>query len=330
MGLLVEGQWKDQWYDTDGNKGEFIREQARLRQWVGAQGSDADRLAEAERYHLYVSLACPWAHRVLILRALKGLEALIGVSVTSPIMGSNGWTYHQEEGSSGDALNGVTFHHQLYTLTDPRYTGRVTVPVLWDSQAHDIVNNESAELLRMLNSAFDELTGNTLDFYPEVLRAEIDAVNERVYHAINNGVYKAGFATEQSVYEEHVTTLFEALDEMNDRLGQQRYLTGEYLTEADIRLFTTLIRFDAVYHGHFKCNIRRIEDYPHLSGYLRELYQWPGIRETVCMDHIQRHYYMSHPTINPNRIVPRGPDLALDRPHGREHLTGRGIMSKAR
>lgn len=334
MGLLINGEWHDQWYDTKKHGGEFVRESAKLRDWVTSNGQPtADGhpgvAAEADRFHLYVSLACPWAHRVLIMRKLKGLEPLIGVSHVSPLMREKGWTYNVDEGSSGDAVNGVDYHHQLYTLTNPDYTGRVTVPALWDKRDGRIVNNESAELVRMLNGAFDEVTGNRLDFYPEDLRETIDAVNADVYDHINNGVYKAGFATDQGVYEDHVVALFEALDRMEARLVEHRYLAGEWLTEADIRLFTTLVRFDAVYHGHFKCNLRRIEDYPNLSNYLRELYQWPGVKETVSFDHIQRHYYMSHDTINPNGIVPKGPELDLERPHDRERLPGHGVREKA-
>lgn len=333
MGLLIEGQWHDQWYDTKAHGGEFVRESAKLRDWVtpdGRPGPDGQPglQAQAERFHLYVSLACPWAHRTLILRKLKGLEGLIGVSHTSPLMLGEGWTYSRAEGSSGDPLNGVDYHHQLYTLTDSHYTGRVTVPALWDRQARRIVNNESADLVRMFNDAFDELTGNTLDFYPDDLRETIETANADVYDHINNGVYKAGFATEQAVYDKHVTTLFEALERMETRLGEQRYLAGEWLTEADIRLFTTLVRFDAVYHGHFKCNLRRIADYPNLANYLRELYQWPGVSETVDFDHIKRHYYGSHGTINPTGIVPKGPVLDLERPHDRERLPGQGIREK--
>ncbi|MCM2971732.1 glutathione S-transferase family protein [Larsenimonas suaedae] len=331
MGLLVDGQWKDRWYDTESTGGEFVREQSQCRQWVVGDGmippNDRKvRPAEANRYHLYVSLACPWAHRILIMHRLKGLEDLIGVSVTSPYMGENGWSYDQTQGSTGDAINGVDFHRELYIKSDPNYTGRVTVPVLWDKKAGDIVNNESAELMRILNDAFDQLTGNSLNLYPPGLQAQIDDANEQVYDTVNNGVYKAGFATEQSVYEKHVSALFKTLDDLETRLDRQRYLVGAYLTEADIRLFTTLIRFDAVYHGHFKCNIRRIEDYPNLSNYLRELYQWPGIADTVDFDHIKRHYYQSHPTVNPNGIVPLGPALELTREHDRARLPGKGIM----
>ncbi|MDV6319518.1 glutathione S-transferase family protein [Chromohalobacter sp. HP20-39] len=330
MGLLIEGRWHDQWYDTKKHGGEFVRESAQLRDWVTPDGSPGPQgqpgiAAEAGRFHLYVSLACPWAHRTLIVRKLKGLEDLVGVSHTSPLMLEQGWSYAIDEGSSGDPLNGVDYHHQLYTLTDADYTGRVTVPALWDRREGRIVNNESADLVRMLGGAFDDLTGNRLDLYPADLRETIDAVNADVYDHINNGVYKAGFATQQAVYEKHVTALFAALERLEARLDTQRYLAGEWFTEADIRLFTTLVRFDAVYHGHFKCNLRRIEDYPNLSNYLRELYQWPGIAETVNFDHIKRHYYYSHDTINPTRIVPQGPLLDLERPHDRERLPGQGI-----
>ncbi|RKQ97029.1 putative glutathione S-transferase [Kushneria sinocarnis] len=334
MGLLIDGEWFDRNYDTKSHGGEFVRESAQLREWItrGGEpgpGGEPGIPAETGRFHLYVSLACPWAHRALIMRRLKGLEELIGVSVTSPYMLDEGWTYRLEEGSSGDPINGVQRHYQLYTLTDPHYTGRTTVPALWDCKQNRIVNNESAELVRIFNTAFDHLTDNRLDLYPESLRAEIDRINARVYDDINNGVYKTGFATEQSVYEQHFATLFDALDWLEALLGERRYLAGEYLTEADIRLFTTLVRFDAVYHGHFKCNLRRIEDYPHLAGYLRELYQWPGVRETVNFTHIKRHYYGSHRAINPTGIVPRGPALDLDRPHGREWLQGAGVMRHA-
>nr|WP_298059753.1 glutathione S-transferase family protein [uncultured Halomonas sp.] len=330
MGLLVNGEWVDQWYDTKKHGGEFVRESAQLRDWVGSnpEGTGLSYPAEPDRYHLYVSLACPWAHRTLIMRKLKGLEGLIGVSHVSPLMLDKGWTYHQEEGASGDSVNGVDFHYQLYTKTDPHYTGRVTVPALWDKQRSAIVNNESADLLQMFNHAFDELTGNDLDFYPQDLRSVIDEVNADVYDHINNGVYKSGFATEQEVYEKHVKALFDALDRMEARLAEQRYLAGEWLTEADIRLFTTLIRFDAVYYGHFKCNVKRIEDYPNLSNYVREIYQWPGVAETVNMDHIKRHYYYSHDTINPTRIVPAGPLLDFERPHDRARLPGQGIRRR--
>jgi putative glutathione S-transferase len=334
MGLLIAGKWHDQGYDTKKAGGEFVRESSKLRHWItpdGTSGPDGQPglPAEQNRYHLYVSLACPWAHRVLMLRQLKGLNDLVSVSYTSPLMLDQGWSYYEGEGSSGDAINGVEFHHQLYTLTDPDYTGRVTVPALWDKQQSRLINNESADLVRIFNSAFDELTGNRLDFYPESMRGIIDAVNGDVYENINNGVYKAGFATEQAVYDKHVTALFESLDRMEARLSKQRYLAGECLTEADIRLFATLIRFDAVYHGHFKCNIRRIEDYPNLANYMRELYQWPGMKQTVDFEHIKRHYYCSHTTINPTRIVPKGPVFSFEQPHDRERLTGHGVVTNA-
>lgn len=330
MGLLVNGNWQDQWYDTDKHGGEFVRESAQLRDWIGRQAPQGvnSHPAEADRYHLYVSLACPWAHRVMIMRTLKGLGGLVGASHVSPLMLDQGWTYEQSEGSSGDPVNGVYYHHQLYTLTDPHYTGRVTVPALWDKQRNVIANNESADLLRIFNQAFDGMTGNRLDFYPPALQEEIDAVNADVYEHINNGVYKSGFATDQAVYEKHVTVLFDSMERMEQRLDQQRYLAGEWLTEADIRLFTTLVRFDAVYHGHFKCNLKRIEDYPNLSNYLREIYQWPGVAETVNMEHIKRHYYYSHDMINPTRIVPAGPLLDLERAHDRSRLAGKGVWQQ--
>ena len=331
MGLLIDGQWHDRWYAS--RDGKFEREQAKRRHWVtpdGAPGPDGQGgfKAEAGRYHLYVSLACPWAHRTLIYRKLKGLEPLIDVSVVSWLMAEHGWTFDKSTGSSGDALDDLDYLHQRYSRDDPKYSGRVTVPVLWDRERQCIVNNESAEIIRIFNDAFDELTGSTLDFYPEALHGEIDALNARIYPAINNGVYRAGFATTQDAYEEAFDDLFRELDWLERRLDKQRYLTGEYLTEADWRLFTTVIRFDAVYHGHFKCNLRRIEDYPNLSNWLRELYQWPGIAETVDFTHIKNHYYASHRQINANGIVPQGPLLGLDRPHDRERLPGRGIWSR--
>lgn len=332
MGLLVDGQWQDRWYENNG-KGEFQREQAQRRGWVtvdGAPGPDGRPAVQAQsgRYHLYVSLACPWAHRTLIYRKLKGLDALIDVSVVSWLMAEHGWTFDKQTGSTGDHLDDLTYLHQRYTADDPQYTGRVTVPVLWDRHRQCIVNNESAELIRIFNNAFDELTGSTLDLYPKPLRAEIDSLNERIYPRVNNGVYRAGFASTQQAYEHAFDELFLELDWLEQRLGERRYLTGEFLTEADWRLFTTLIRFDAVYHGHFKCNLRRVEDYPNLSNWLRELYQWPGIAETVNFDHIKHHYYASHRHINANGIVPKGPELALGRTHDRGRLAGKGIWSR--
>ncbi|WP_458238191.1 glutathione S-transferase family protein, partial [Pseudomonas sp. P5_A2_2] len=297
MGLLVDGRWQDKWYESS-KDGAFQREQAQRRNWLTADGKPGPTgvggfAAEPGRYHLYVSLACPWAHRTLILRKLKGLENLIDVSVVSWLMLENGWTFDQNLGSTGDKLDHFDFMHQRYTADTADYTGRVTVPVLWDKQQKRIVSNESSEIIRMFNGAFDDLTGNDLDFYPAPLRGEIDALNERIYPAVNNGVYRAGFATSQQAYEEAFDDVFTELDRLELLLGANRYLAGEYLTEADIRLFTTLIRFDAVYYGHFKCNLRRIADYPNLSNWLREIYQWPGVAETVDFTHIKNHYYAS-------------------------------------
>jgi len=317
MGLLIEGTWYDQWYDTKSNDGHFVRPDPAFRDWVEPH-PNARFPAEAGRYHLYVSLACPWAHRALIMRKLKGLEDVISVSVVHPYMGQYGWQFGPEyPGATPDHIHGYDYLHQLYQHTKPDYTGRVTVPALWDTHTDRLVNNESADLIRMLGYAFDAWASDTTDYYPEAHREAIDAINDRVYDAVNNGVYRAGFATTQHAYEEAVTKLFDALDELDERLARQRYLTGDRITEADWRLFTTLVRFDAVYVGHFKCNRRRISDYPHLSGYLRELYQVPGVAETVDFDHIKRHYYTSHPHINPTRIIPVGPDLDLEAPHGR-------------
>ena len=331
MGLLIEGQWKDQWYESSAD-GAFQREQAQRRNWVTADGGpgpsgEGGFKAEAGRYHLYVSLACPWAHRTLILRKLKGLESLIDVSVVSWLMLENGWTFDKAHGSSGDNLDGFNFMHQRYTADTADYTGRVTVPVLWDKQLKRIVSNESAEIIRMFNSAFNELTGNTLDFYPQALRPTIDALNERIYPAVNNGVYRAGFATSQQAYESAFDDVFAELDHLEQHLGSHRYLAGEYLTEADVRLFTTLIRFDVVYYSHFKCNLRRIADYANLSNWLREMYQWPGVAETVDFEHIKGHYYASHRTINPTGIVPKGPLQGFDTEHDRHALHGKGVWS---
>ena len=326
MGLLVDGVWHDTWYDTKQSGGKFIRSSAQFRNWVTADGSagpsgQAGFKAEKGRYHLYVSLACPWAHRTLIVRKLKGLEDMISVDVVSPLMYDKGWVFDADQpGATAETLYGLDKMADIYVKADPTYSGRVTVPVLWDRETQTIVSNESSEIIRMFNTAFDELSAKPGDYYPQALRSEIDQINERVYHAVNNGVYKSGFATTQEAYEDAVTELFKALDELEARLATQRYLVGGTLTEADWRLFTTLVRFDPVYVGHFKCNIRRIADYPNLSGFLRELYQMPGIAETVNLDHIKRHYYMSHETINPTRIVPVGPVLDLNRPHGRDAL----------
>nr|WP_314465935.1 glutathione S-transferase family protein [uncultured Novosphingobium sp.] len=314
MGMLVDGQWHDVWYDTESTGGRFARKDAAFRDRVTADGEFA---AEPGRYHLYVSLACPWAHRTLIVRALKGLEELVSVSVVNWLMLEKGWTFDPAPGVIPDPIHQARFLHQVYTAADPAYSGRVTVPVLWDRKSGRIVNNESSEIIRMFNQAFDGLGAAPGDFYPEALRAEIDAVNARVYDTVNNGVYKAGFATRQDAYEEAVQPLFDSLDWLEDRLSRNRYLVGDRMTEADIRLFTTLVRFDAVYVGHFKCNLRRIFDYPNLQGFLRDIYQTPGVAGTVNFQHIKGHYYESHRTINPTGIVPSGPILDLDSPHGR-------------
>ncbi|WP_444910490.1 glutathione S-transferase family protein [Microbulbifer sp. TRSA005] len=322
MGLLVNGHWKDQWYDTKDSSGSFKREAAQLRNWITRDGSAGPSgrggfKAESGRYHLYVSLACPWAHRTLIFRKLKKLEEHISVSVVSPDMLEHGWSFNTDEGSSGDSLFGYQFLHQLYTRNKADYTGRVTVPVLWDKLQNCIVSNESSEIIRMFNQAFNEISRDTQNFFPEEKQTEIDTINELVYENINNGVYRSGFATTQEAYKEAYTNLFDALDRVENILGQKRYLVGEKITEADWRLFTTLIRFDSVYHGHFKCNRQRLEDYPNLSNYVRELYQWPGVAETVNFHHIKRHYYFSHTMINPTQIVPVGPDIDYTNPHNR-------------
>lgn len=309
MGLLQHGKWVDQWYDTNASEGEFRRQDSRFRDWVSSD-QDATFPPESGRYHLYVSLACPWAHRTLIFRALKGLEQHIGVTVVEPLMLENGWELKDDQ-------YGLNFLYQLYLKADAAYEGRVTVPVLWDKQTQTIVSNESAEIIRMFNSAFNDLTGNTEDFYPEAHRDEIDILNDRIYHTVNNGVYRAGFATTQDAYEKAFLELFDSLAWLEDILTKQRYLVGDVLTEADWRLFTTLIRFDAVYVGHFKCNLKRIADYPALQGYLRELYQISGIASTVNFEHIKTHYYASHKTINPTGIIPLGPEQDFSLAHGR-------------
>jgi glutathionyl-hydroquinone reductase len=315
MGLLVDGKWHDQWYDTKATKGEFIRKAAQFRNWVTRDGEPGPSgkggfKAEAGRYHLYVSLACPWAHRTLIFRKLKGLEDAIGISVVHPLMRENGWTLATDfEGATGDALFDHGFLHQVYTRADPAYSGRVTVPVLWDKRQNTIVSNESSEIIRMFNSAFDGVGATVGDYYPEGLRAEIDAINATIYETVNNGVYRCGFATSQAAYGEAFGRLFETLDMLEARLTDQDWLVAGQITEADWRLFTTLVRFDAVYVGHFKCNRKRIADYPALSRYLSHLYRHPGIAGTVNMAHIKHHYYASHDTINPTGIVPAGPEL---------------------
>jgi putative glutathione S-transferase len=322
MGMLIKGKWVDEWYDTVTTGGKFVRTGAQFRNWITVDGSagptgEAGFRAEEGRYHLYVSLACPWAHRTLIFRALKGLERMIGVSVVNPYMGEHGWTFEEAPDVIADPIHKARHLHEIYRQAKPEYSGRVTVPVLWDRQRDTIVSNESSEIIRMMNSAFDGIGALPGDYAPAALLTGIDEINIRIYDNVNNGVYKAGFATYQRVYERAVTALFECLDELEQRLSHQRYLLGERITEADWRLFTTLIRFDSVYYGHFKCNLRRLVDYPNLWGLARELYQWPGIAGTVNLRHIKEHYYRSHPTINPNGIVPAGPILDLGRAHER-------------
>lgn len=315
MGRLINGKWVSGDFSDRINKGHFERTASKFRNWINADGSagssgKAGFKAEAGRYHLYVSYACPWAHRTLIFRRLKQLEDLISVDVVSPDMLEDGWQFNEQ---FSDSLYGSNYLHQIYTLAAPSCNSHVSVPVLWDKKRKMIVNNESAEIIRMFNSAFNELTGNHDDYYPADLKGQIDAVSERVYAGVNNGVYRCGFATTQEAYEEAFDRLFSELDWLEDLLDGQLYLVGGRLTEADWRLFTTLIRFDAVYFGHFKCNKKRIVDYPNLAAYLKRLYNYPGIAETVHFDHIKRHYYYSHVSINPTRIVPKGPELELTR-----------------
>ena len=327
MKTLIDGKWVDRSAEGKTSDGSFRRAASTFRNWVTADGSpgpsgEGGFPAESGRYHLYVSHACPWAHRTMIFRVLKGLEDHISVSVVHPLMLEKGWeltdTY---PGATGDPVLGKEAMYQVYLEADPKATTRASVPVLWDKERGTIVSNESSEIIRMFNSAFDAITGNGLDFYPEELRAGIDAVNAGVYDNVNNGVYKSGFATSQAAYDKAVTALFEELDRLEARLAGQRYLAGDRITEADWRLFTTLVRFDQVYHGHFKCNRKRLIDYPNLWGFTRELYQWPGVAETVHMDHIRLHYHASHESINPHRIVPIGPELDFMEPHGRERLS---------
>jgi putative glutathione S-transferase len=326
MGLLVDGVWRDDSFDKARMEGgRFNRPTTKFRNWVTPDGSpgpsgEGGFPAEAGRYHLYVSLACPWAHRTIIFRSLKRLESIISMSVTSWHMAENGWTFDTREGSSGDTVNGAGRMSDIYLRADAKYTGRVTVPVLWDKKRRTIVSNESSEIIRMLNSAFADWTNESFDYYPSDLRSEIDAVNDLVYPNVNNGVYRAGFATVQTAYEEAFRNVFWALDDLERRLSRQRYVAGARITEADWRLFPTLIRFDAVYYSHFKCNLRRIGDYANLSNYLRDLYQMPGIDETVSLDHIKRHYYMSQRKVNPTGIVPLGPELDFTAPHDRDRF----------
>lgn len=315
MGLLIKGQWHTNWYDTASHQGEFIRQESQFRQWITPQSGPYP--AAKNRYHLYVSLACPWAHRTLIFRHLKGLDDIISVSAVKPEMLEKGWEIdHHQQGPIDDAKTIA----DVYIKNQPDYSGRVTVPILWDKQTNKIISNESADIIRMLNHAFNELTSIKTDYYPESLRPEIDQINDFIYDRINNGVYKVGFATTQQAYEKHFARLFKAFTEIDHRLSQQRYLIGNIITEADWRLFTTLIRFDAVYVGHFKCNLKRIADFNHLQHYLCDLYQQPGIATTTNFDHIKKHYYFSHDTINPSRIIPVGPELNFNLPHDRERF----------
>src|SRR5579884_2400797 len=323
MGLLVDGVWQEDVSRT--TDGRFIRPATQFRNWVTPDGSpgpsgEGDFAAEPDRYHLYVSLACPWAHRTIIFRKLKGLESSIGLSIVSPEMGRDGWTFDKETGSTGDSVNGKSKLSEIYLLAQPRYTGRVSVPVLWDKRRETIVNNESSEIIRMFNSAFDAFTNVRTDYYPEELRAEIDRINNFIYANINNGVYRAGFATTQAAYEEAFRNLFDALDELEQILSRQRYLVASSITEADWRLFPTLVRFDTVYYSHFKCNWRHIYEYPNLSHYLRDLYQQPAVPETVNLAHIKRHYYGSQRHVNPTGIVPVGPQIDFSAPHDRERF----------
>lgn len=317
MGLLVDGVWKDQWYDTKSTGGRFVRKDSQFRNWITTDGSPGPTgqggfKAEAGRYHLYVSLACPWASRTLMMRKLKGLEDMISISIVNPIMLENGWTFAPDQGVIADPILNADFLHQVYTHADPTYTGRVTVPVLYDKEKDTIVNNESSEIMLMLNSAFDEIGAIEGDYYPEELRGQIKEMDDFVYPNINNGVYKAGFATDQAVYEDKVGHVFEALEKLDGILADKKFLLGDKLTTSDIRLFPTLIRFEHVYYGHFKCNIKHLTDFENVWRYTREIYNMAGISDTVDFYHIQHHYYGSHPTINPNGIIPAGPAISLD------------------
>ena len=319
MGMMVEGEWKQRDWATD-EEGRFQRSTTTFRDWIRADGS-GDFPVEGDRYHLYVSYACPWAHRTLMTRTLKGLEEVVTVSVVDPYMGEEGWHFSESEGAVPDFVNDKDYLREVYKLADDKFTGRVTVPVLWDKRESTVVNNESIEIVRMFDTEFDELAERPeVDLYPEEQRDEIDRVIDAIYQPINNGVYRSGFAHSQKAYEEAVGELFDALDHWESVLGDQRYLVGEQLTEADICMFTTLYRFDQVYHTHFKCNVRRIDDYPNLWAYAREIYQLPGIAETCNMSHIKEHYYTSHESVNPRRIIARGPDQDWEAPHGRDEL----------
>jgi putative glutathione S-transferase len=326
MGKLINGVWHDVWYDTKSTGGKFVRKDSSFRNWVTPDGAPGPSgtggfKAEAGRYHLYVSYACPWAHRTLIFRTLKGLEDMISLSVVHPYMRSEGWTFKDDPKVIPDSIHGTRRMYEVYQAADPTYTGRVTVPVLWDKKTGTIVSNESSEIIRMFNSAFDGVGAKPGDYYPEHLRAEIDEINAYVYPNVNNGVYRAGFATGQAAYDKAVGELFDAMDRLDQRLASRRYLAGDHLTEADWRLFTTLVRFDEVYHGHFKCNHKRLVDYHNLWAHTRELYQVPGIKDTVHMDHIKAHYYQSHGTINPSGVVPIGPKPDFAAPHDRARLS---------
>jgi putative glutathione S-transferase len=319
-GMFVDGEWKTerQWKNTDGR---FVRSETSFRDWISTDGSSGFA-AEPDRYHLYVAWACPWAHRTAIMRTVKGLEEAIGLSAVGSFMGEDGWAFHDEPGVIPDTVNGASYLREIYAKADPAYTGRVTTPVLWDKETGTIVNNESREIIRMLDTEFGEFATRDADYFPEDLRAEIDATIDAIYEPVNNGVYRSGFATTQEAYDEAVTGLFEALEHWEDVLSSRRYLCGDRLTEADWCLFPTLVRFDSVYHGHFKCNLRRIVDYPNLWNYSKDLYQRPGVAATVDMDHIKKHYYMSHESINPTRIVPKGPLLDFTQAHDRDRFFG--------
>lgn len=319
LGMLVDGQWTTDWTERD-DRGRFNRTPTRFRNWITRDGS-SHFTPEVGRYHLYISLACPWAHRTLIMRKLKGLDDAIGLSIVDPVLSDKGWMFSEAEGAIPDWVNGAQYLQDIYLKAQADYTGRVTVPVLWDKQTQTIVNNESREIIRMFDTAFSDLARSDLDLYPADRQAEIDDAMDAIYMPINNGVYRAGFATSQAAYEEAVTELFQNLDRWEHVLGLQRYLCGDRLTEADICMFTTLIRFDSVYHGHFKCNLKRIVDYPNLWNYLKDIYQYPGVRETCNLDHIKRHYYMSQTQVNPTRIVPKGPSINFDEPHNRDRFT---------
>lgn len=319
LGMLVNGQWTTEWTERD-ISGKFNRTPTKFRHWITADGKSGFP-TEAGRYHLYVSLACPWAHRTLIMRKLKGLEQAIGLSIVDPILSDRGWIFSNNPGTIPDSINHAQYLQEIYLKAKSDYTGRVTVPVLWDKQNQSIVNNESREIIRMFDTQFGAIAQSNLDLYPEELHEQIDRMIDDIYMPINNGVYRAGFATSQAAYEEAVTNLFAHLDRWEQVLAKQRYLCSNLLTEADVCMFTTLLRFDSVYHGHFKCNLQRISDYPNLWNYLKDIYQYHGIKETCNLDHIKRHYYMSQTQINPNRIVPKGPLINFEESHDRDRFS---------